>query len=84
MPASREVARFIGEGSFLHAEFAPGEMTVETPFGAVIPRWIEEPPSAAERIEIPIRPEDLSLALQGDEGTHVRVLSYRYMGSLST
>lgn len=81
MPASREVARFIGEGSFLHAEFAPGEMTVETPFGAVIPRWIEEPPSVAERIEILIRPEDLSLALQGDEGTHVRVLSYRYMGS---
>ena len=80
-PASREVARFIGEGSFLRACFAPGEMTVQTPFGDVMPRWVENPPTAIEDIEILIRPEDLSLAMQGDEGTHVRVLSYRYMGS---
>ena len=80
-PASREVARFIGEGSFLRASFAPGQMTVETPFGDVMPRWVEAPPGGQEEIDILIRPEDLSLALQGDEGTHVRVLSHRYMGS---
>ena len=80
-PASREVARFIGEGPFLRACFAPGQMTVQTPFGDVMPRWVQAPPSGQEEIDILIRPEDLSLAMQGDEGTHVRVLSHRYMGS---